>query len=440
MNFSQIVSAFAEVSQISSTNEKIAWLQAHDDPDFKEVLAWYLDTSRITGIAEKKYDKVEADHPIFTTQDQKTFSDVIRYLDCNHTGKDEDVAYVKYLGNRITSNPEDANIFRALVCKNFPMGLKEGIVNKAFPGLVPTYEVMLADRYYDLNEKQKAKIFNGREFVLQEKLDGFRCTAHKENGVVRLVSRQGKPITGLVDVEKDIAAINADNFVIDGELLLKDRANIPSKLQYKATSKIVSSKDPEKHGITLNSFDIVSEQEWKAQKSIHPYMVRYETLTDKASGFENISIVENLYVGNDESVIEKMIVDAKAKEWEGLMVRFTDSAYAWKRSKDLLKVKPFQEMDAYITGFEEGTNSNEGKLGAFLCEVDHPKFGNLKFKVGGGFSEEERDQFWAQKDSLVGRIISVQYFEVTQNTTTLQMSVRFPEFLELKEEGSTINN
>lgn len=160
MTFSQISKAFAEVSQISSTNEKIAWLKQHDDPDFKEVLAWYLDTSRITGIAEKKYDKVEAEHPMFTTQDQKTFSDVIRYLDCNKTGRDEDVAYVKYLGNQITSNPEDANTFRALVCKNFPMGLKEGIVNKAFPGLVPTYEVMLADRYYDLNEKQKAKIFN----------------------------------------------------------------------------------------------------------------------------------------------------------------------------------------------------------------------------------------------------------------------------------------
>ena len=95
---------------------------------------------------------------------------------------------------------------------------------------------------------------------------------------------------------------------------MKDRANTPSKLQYKATSKIVSSKDPEKHGITLNAFDIVSEQEWQAQESIHPYMDCYEILQSKASGFENISIVENLYVGNDESVIEKMIIDAKAKE------------------------------------------------------------------------------------------------------------------------------
>ena len=83
---------------------------------------------------------------------------------------------------------------------------------------------------------------------------------------------------------------------------------------------------------------------------------------------------------------------------------------------------------------------NAGKLGAFLCEIDHPQYGNLKFKVGGGFSDDERFNFWEDKDELIGRIISVQYFEVTQNTTTGQYSVRFPEFLELKEEGSKINN
>lgn len=444
MNFSQISKAFAEVSTISSTNDRIAWLKAHDDEDFKEVLKWYLDTSRVTGIAEKKFDKVGAAQPEMVTQDVKTFSDVIRYLDCNKTGRDEDVAWVKYLGMNICEGqPLEMDTFRGLVCKNLPMGLKDGLVNKAFPGLVPTYEVMLADRYYDLNEKQIAKIFTpGREFVLQEKLDGFRLTIHKVNGTVRCVSRQGKLIEGLVDIEADVKALVADNFVIDGEVLLTDRENIPSKLQYKATSKIVSSKDPAKHGVTINAFDIVSIAEWEAQESNDPYSVRYETLknTLAATNPKNISLVKNLYTGSDKSVIDTMIVDAKAKEWEGLMIRFTDSAYAWKRSKDLLKVKPFQEMDAYITGSEEGTNANAGRLGAFTCEIDHPKFGNLKFKVGGGFSEEEREQFWTDRDALVGRIISVQYFEVTENTTTHQMSVRFPEFLELKEEGSKVNN
>lgn len=443
MNFTQICEAFDEVSKISSTNEKVAWLKAHDDPDFKEVLAWYLDNSRVTGIAEKKFTKVAVMRdPEMTTQDQKTFSDVIRYLDCHNTGRDEDVAYVKWLGTQITTSLDSMTTFQKLVCKNFPMGLKDGLVNKAFPGLVPTYEVMLADRYYDLKDNQKAKIFNGREFVLQEKLDGFRLTVHKENGNVRCVSRQGKLITGLVDIENDVRNMVADNFVLDGEVLLTDREGIPSKLQYKATSKIVSSKDPEKHGVTLNAFDWVSTAMWKTQDGCgEPYSERYDSLkkTLHATNPKNIQLCENIYTGSDMSKIDELIVPAKAKEWEGLMVRFTDSEYAWKRSKDLLKVKPFKELDAYIVGYEEGTNNNAGKLGAFLCEVEY-EGKKLSFKVGGGYSDEERVNFWTQKDELVGRVMSVQYFEITQNTTTMEYSVRFPEFLELKEEGSTINN
>ena len=445
MTFTEITKALNEVSQISSTNERISWLKKHDDKDFKEVLSWYLDSSRITGIAEKKYDKVDAasDAGCFVTQDVKTFADVIRYLDCNHTGKDEDVANVKWLGEQICTNEDDKVAFRKLVCKNFPMGLQEGLVNKAFPGLIPTYEVMLAQKFYSLNEKQKAKTFTpGREFVLQEKLDGGRLTVHKENGNVRCVSRQGKLIIGLVDIENDVLNMKEDNFVLDGEILLTDRVNIPSKLQYKATMKIISTKAPEKHGVTLNVFDWVSTTEWKAQKSTKSYSERYNTLNTllEKTAPAHIHLCENIYKGSDVSVIDKLIVDAKAKEWEGLMVRFTDSVYSWKRTNDLLKVKPFKEMDFYITGVYEGTNSNAGRLGGFNCEVETKTFGKLTVDVGGGYSEEERINFWNRRNELIGRIISVQYFEITQNTTTMKYSVRFPEFLELKEAGSKINN
>lgn len=63
-----------------------------------------------------------------------------------------------------------------------------------------------------------------------------------------------------------------------------------------------------------------------------------------------------------------------------------------------------------------------------------------ELKDFGGFAEFERIAFWDMKDELIGRIISVQYFEVTQNTTTGEYSLRFPEFLELKPIGQEINN
>ncbi|MBP5422606.1 MAG: hypothetical protein J6Y78_09215 [Paludibacteraceae bacterium] len=87
---------------------------------------------------------------------------------------------------------------------------------------------------------------------------------------------------------------------------------------------------------------------------------------------------------------------------------------------------------------EEGTNKNQNTLGALVCEIDHPKFGHIEAKVGSGYSDEERDRFWSM--NLIGRVISVQYFEVTENTSTHVKSLRFPVFLELKEEGQEPNN
>lgn len=446
MKFKTICKVLNKINSISGINEKIALIKSVEDEDLKEVYKWLFDNSRISGIAEKKFEKdygfeLAGD---FRTCDQKTIVDVFRYLDFHHTGASKDVIEVKDLMNKICSTDEEKECFKKLVCKNYPMGIDYKTINKVFPNLIPSYEVMLADKYLDLNENKKAKLFaKGREFCIQEKLDGFRCTAWKENGNVKLISRQGKLIEGLVDIENAIKNLSLYNFVLDGELLLTDRENIPSKEQYKATSKIVSTKDKEKHGITFNVFDLISTGEWNDKECLGDYLFRYEHLQrlifseNKSSSLE---LVENIYIGNDVSQIDKYLSEAKEKGWEGIMVRFMDSKYEWKRSSNLLKVKSFLEMDMRIIGLEEGTNSNKGRLGALICEVNHPQYGKIKTKVGGGFAEFERIAFWDMKDELIGRIVSVQYFEVTQNTTTNEYSLRFPEFLELKPIGQEINN
>lgn len=446
MRFSEITKALKELSGISSNLQKLEWLKNHNDEDLKDVFRWYFDTSKVTGIAEKKFEKdfgFELIGGTFTTCDQKQIQDVFRYLDCHNTGTFDDIETVKWYMNQICSTDEEKECFKKLVCKNYPMGVDYKTINKVYPNLIPCYEVMLADKYLDLNENKKNKLFKpGRTFAIQEKLDGFRCTAWKENGIVKLISRQGKLITGLVDIEKAIKKIPYDNFVLDGELLLTDRENVSSKMQYKATSKIVSTKDEEKHGITLNIFDLINVSDWNKKSDTLPYEARYTDL-ENWIGCEyepELKIVENICVTSSQFKIEKCLKHAQKMNWEGVMVRFMDSKYEWKRSDNLLKVKPMQEMDVIIKDYEEGSNSYVGMLGAFICEINHPKFGNIKTKVGGGYSEDERKLFWENRDEMIGRVISIAFFEVTENSETHQKSVRFPEFLELKEEGQKPNN
>lgn len=191
----------------------------------------------------------------------------------------------------------------------------------------------------------------------------------------------------------------------------------------------------------FNVFDIMTLNDWKRKKCSVPYATRYRCL-EKAikDNYKELHLVRCIYRGTDLDEVLTRLTKAKEMNWEGLMLRWTDSLYQFKRSKDLLKVKPFNEMDLIIVGHEEGTNKNKGKLGAFICEVEHPKFGHIEAKVGGGYSDEEREKFAEIRNDSLGRTIEVQYFEVTENTTTHIKSLRFPVYKCIKDEGVAPNN
>jgi len=444
MEFSAICKVLKKISSISGTNEKIALIKSIDDDDLKEVYKWLFDNSRISGIAEKKFEKdygfeLAGD---FTTCDVKTIYDVFIYLDCHHTGSSKDIIEVKDLMKQICEDDFEKDIFKKIVCKNLPIGIDAKTINKCFPGLIPTFDVCLCDKYYDKPELVDGK----REFAISTKIDGCRCIAIKEKGNIRLISRQGKPWLGCREIEEAIQKLPIDNFVFDGEITIKDFMKYPSKDVYKMTTKIISTKDEEKKGICLNIFDGMPLRMWNSKNSdlTLPYMMRmrkiYE-LIHLQNKSDAISYVKNIYIGKDVSQIEKLMKGIVRKEdWEGLVIKFTDSKYEWKRSKNWLKVKAFDEMDLIIKDVEEGTNSNEGRLGALICEIEHPKMGHIEAKVGSGYSDDERIRFWEIKKELIGRVVSVQYFEQTENTTTHIKSLRFPVFLELKEEGQLPNN
>jgi len=428
----KIVEFFNSIKAVSASTEKKNLLARQvGNKEITEILKFIYDTRITTGISDKKYNSVET-----AEKREISLSDVLKYLKEHNTGRTEDILFVKSAENYLCNTAEEKEAFKAIVTKNVILGIDTKTVNKVFGNIIPTTDVMLANKYFD-----KPELVNGsREFVLQEKLDGCRCVAIKENGNVSLLSRQGKEWTGLNEIIAAIKAMPEDNIVLDGELLITNRKGVDSKLQYKETTKIISAKNDNKVGITYNVFDILSLVEWTTKVSEKPYMQRYGHLCSVAAGLPHIHIVKNIYKGNDVNAISTMLQSiAKPNNWEGLMIRFTDSRYEFKRSNELLKVKLMQEMDLTITGIEEGTNRNTGKLGAFICSINHPEYGTINAKVGSGYSDEERNRFWSERENLTGRTISVQYFEITTNDKGGK-SLRFPVFLELKEEGQTPNN
>ena len=102
-----------------------------------------------------------------------------------------------------------------------------------------------------------------------------------------------------------------------------------------------------------------------------------------------------------------------------------DTSYKTKRHAGLLKVKEFYTDDLLVTGVYEGEKGSkyEGLLGGVY--VDYK--GNV-VKVGSGFSDKEREEFFNDKDLIIGKVIEVQYFEETENQKDDGLSLRFPTY------------
>lgn len=448
MNFTELMNTCNKVKSISSTNEKKAFLQSVKDEDFKNFLKIEFDSSIVFGLSDKKINKV-VQYDIFddfTTCDVKTIFDVFRYLEFHKTGTDEDIRTVQWYRNQICKNDEEVEFFNRVVTKNVVIGIDTKLINSVWNGLIPTFDVMLANSYFKLNESQWNKISkNGtRNFNITCKYDGFRCVAIKENGSVRLVSRQGKIYERCVDIEKAISELPYDNFVLDSEIIISNRKRYPSTEQYKATSNIVTLKDQDKHGVTLNCFDYIDLKEWNSKIGKTEWTDRRKKLEEVLKDYSDsddkpLYVAPILYSGNDLNVALSLLGKARENKEEGVMLRFNDSVYEFKRSNELLKYKVMSEIDVYIVGYEEGTNKYEGTLGCFLCEIDHPTFGHLEMKVGSGYSDEERSDYWEHKDELIGRVLEMQFFEITTNSNGGK-SVRFPVHKCIKPIGTEPNN
>jgi hypothetical protein len=78
-----------------------------------------------------------------------------------------------------------------------------------------------------MHATQVASPFHRPGWVYEEKVDGYRMVAHKDDGAVSIVSRQGKDHTGRYpDLAKALGSLPARSFILDGEIAVYDQAHI----------------------------------------------------------------------------------------------------------------------------------------------------------------------------------------------------------------------
>ncbi|WP_090739395.1 ATP-dependent DNA ligase [Paenibacillus sp. Mc5Re-14] len=420
-----VMEIFREIKETSSRTGKEAILKANvDNQDFRKILEFLYNPFVLTGIKAKKLQKF-SDYNAHHIQFFNVF-EAINFIVKNNTGRDEDV---KAIANFINSRTGEVHDFlQDMFTKDYKCGITASTINKVYgKGTIPEFDVLLAKAYKDHGHKLKGR------FYITLKLDGIRCVAIKKNGVVQFFTRQGQPIDDLVDIEDEITRNFPDNFVYDGELLLKNPLGLPSDTLFRATQKVVR-KDGVKKDLEFHVFDGLPIDEFMEGKSKLTYEQRRSELDSGifSTSHEHVHYLPILYVGEDKTVISDILAEVVSLGHEGLMINTAKGHYVTKRSDVLLKVKEMHTVDLKVLGLEEGSGKYKGTLGAII--VDYKGY---EVRVGSGFTDPERNMLWNTKNikelSLVNKIAEIQYFEESTNQDG-GISLRFPVFLRIRDD------
>lgn len=319
----------------------------------------------------------------------------------------------------VLANSEFEDIIYNIIDKDLKIRAGDKVINKAVPGLIPTFSVALAQEY-------KGKCDWDDRWYASRKLDGVRCLAVVNyEGECTLYSRMGKELTTLNRVKEAIENTGIINYVFDGEIcLMDDNGNE----DFKGVMKELRRKDHQIENPVFMVFDMIHKPEFDAGKGDTPLTERLRTLRAWLGGrFTDQTILK--YV--DQAVITdgrhfdmwgQMATDNK---WEGFMLR-KNVGYEGKRSKNLVKVKKFHDAEYEVLDFDVDNHeivvNGRSETVPMLSQVWIEHKGH-RVKVGSGWTQEQRLQY--MDGSIVGKTITVQYFEETANDKG-GISLRFP--------------
>ncbi|WP_125154389.1 RNA ligase family protein [Clostridium rectalis] len=422
-----VLKIFNEIKSISSRGIKEEILKKNKNNQLLEnVLKFVFNPYIVTGVSKKKINKKVNNTSNLSIPIISNIVKMMDYLKENNTGKYLDILAIQ---NFIKLAPKELQeLYTQIATKSLKIGITAKTLNKIYgKGFIPEFNVMLANKYFDRIEKVKG------EFIITTKLDGGRSVIIKDNGKIKIFTRQGQSIEDLVEIEEE-AKLLPDNMVYDGELLLRNDKGLKSKDLYRATMK-ETRKDGIKKNLIFNCFDILPLEDFKNGICKKPCKDRKSELHEimKNLKLKHIIEVPILYIGKDQNTVSELLEKARNNDEEGVMVNISNAPYECKRSNNLLKVKVMQSADLKIIGFEKGDGKFSNTLGKIIVNYKGYKVG-----CGSGFTDEDREYIWNNQDKLLGRIAEIQYFEETKNQNG-GISIRFPVFKSIREEGKEVS-
>ena len=200
----------------------------------------------------------------------------------------------------------------------------------------------------------------------EARLDGVRAFWDGQ----RLWSRGGLPIAAPAWFTQKLPAV-----ALDGELWM-------GRGRFEALSGAVRQAEPDPAAWRLISFRVFEMP--GAAGSFEQRAQGLRRVVEQAQ-FSGLQWVAQELVA-DRAALQRRLAEVVAAGGEGLMLHKADAPYTTGRSDVLLKLKPVEDADAVVIGYEPGKGRFAGQTGALRVRDEQGRV----FSVGSGLSEAQR--------------------------------------------------
>lgn len=324
--------------------------------------------------------------------------------------------------------------------KDLRAGFSADSANKAWkanpiPGdmsrkLIPTFEVMLADKCEDMEDFAKYVTFPCQA---DWKYDGQRTIAIvREGQAIEYRARSGKPMDHLAGTyDEDLGALRKTlgyDFVMDGESFA---SNFTETINAKKEGNQAA-----KDALRLRAFFMMPLTDWIAQKTTITMKQNREALIKLLAKCKRIEVSKGREVKDFHDMTEYCNEVIDVEKQEGLILKELEAVYVWDRSMSWCKVKRFYDVDCKVTGFYKGKPKtvNANRLGGIKVWGRLEDGTIVESDCGSGFSHVQRDEIWSNQDKYLGKTVVIKYQEVSKSKSKTVASLRFPTFEHFRDD------
>jgi DNA ligase-1 len=320
--------------------------------------------------------------------------------------------------------------YRRILIKDLRCGVSDKTINKVIEEKWPKYVVPIFSCQLAHDSANHEEKVSGKKLI-EVKLDGVRViTIVYPDGRVDQFSRNGKELVNFSHIKDQFAKVAEGldfAYVFDGEIMSSSFQDLMKQVHRKS--------DVDAGDAVLYLFDIIPLGDFltgswnKSQSERSAILQNWHQVVQ--NDLPNVKILEQETVDLDTDAGQKHYKEINAAAiaggYEGIMLKDAAAGYKCKRSVAWLKLKPFIEVSLTVVAVEEGTGKNVGRLGALVCEgIDDGR--RILVNVGSGFTDDQRIDYWANREEILQKIVEVRADAITQNQDG-SYSLRFPRFL-----------